>query len=74
MKAIGPGQYRLISFAAILFTVLAGLFFLIMIPLIAPRNPKFAGVLLIMGITLFALGIFVTTTLLILIFLKTPKK
>lgn len=74
MKAIGPGQYRMISFAAIFFTVLAGLFFLILIPLLAPRNPKFAGVLLIMGIALFSLGIFITLTALIILFLKTPKK
>jgi hypothetical protein len=74
MKAIRPGQYKLISFTAIFCTVLGGLFFLILIPLIAPRDVKFAGVLLIMGIAIFALGIFVTLTALIYLFLKMPKK
>jgi len=74
MKAIRPGQYKLISFAAIFCTVLGGSFFLILIPLIAPRDVKFAGALLMAGISIFGLGIVVSLTLLLVLLLKIPKK
>jgi len=74
MKAIKPGQYKFFSFLAIALTVLTGVFFLVMIPLIVPRDLKFAGVLLCMGIAVFALGIVITLAALIYIFLKMPKK
>jgi hypothetical protein len=74
MKAIKPGQYKFFSFLAIIFTVITGVFFLVLIPLIVPRDLKFAGVLLVMGIAVFALGILITLTALIYVFLKMPKK
>jgi len=74
MKTIQPGQYKFLSFLAIVFTVLAGLFFLVLIPLILPRDLKFAGVLLVIGIAVFGLGIVITLAALVYIFLKMPKK
>jgi hypothetical protein len=74
MKAIRPGQYKFISFLAIFFTVLGGLFFLVLIPLVVLRDLKFAGVLLVMGIAIFALGILITLTALVFLFLKMPKQ
>jgi hypothetical protein len=74
MKTIPPGQYKFLSFLAIVFTVLAGLFFLVLIPLILPRDLKFAGVLLVIGIAVFGLGIVITLAALVYIFLKMPKK
>jgi hypothetical protein len=74
MKAIRPGQYKFLSFLAVVFTVLTGVFFLVLIPLVVPRDLKFAGVLLIMGMVVFALGIVITLAALIYVFLKMPKK
>jgi hypothetical protein len=74
MKAIKPGQYKFFSFLAVVFTVITGVFFLVLIPLVVPRDLKFAGVLLVMGIVVFALGIVITLTALIFVFLKMPKQ
>jgi len=74
MKALGPNQYKFFSLLAVVFTVMAGLFFLVLIPLIAPRDLKIAGILLIMGIAVFGLGVLVTLAAIVYIFLKMPKK
>jgi hypothetical protein len=74
MKAIGPNQYKFFSLLAIFFTVMAGLFFLVLIPLIAPRDLKIAGILLIMGIAVFGLGVLVTLTAIVYLLFKIPKK
>ncbi len=74
MNIRGPLFYRLIGLAAVLVAAASGAFFLILIPLVAGRDPKAAGVLLVAGIAGFGLAVLVLPALILYIFLKKPKQ
>ncbi len=73
MMKLTPSFYRIVGLSAILIAVLGVVFFLVLIPLVAGRDSRTAGLLLLAGIAAFGLAVLVLPVLFLYIFLKKPK-
>lgn len=70
MVTRGPVFFRIIALAAVVIALAGGGFFLVLIPLVAGRDPKAAGFLLLVGLGGFGLAALVLPALIIYLYIK----